>query len=340
MSVPTVTAILPTSGHTGGKTLVEIQGTGFALRPAPAPAPMGPNAPLPDPAPSVAVTIGGEPCETVWVLSDTRLRALTPIHDPAGGSNVDSQGQPIPACDVVVQNLDVDGAPVGGESATLLNGYSFLRPDLSKPGLIARVIEAFVLELRRQVVEEVDYNPHTDWDPNTGDGYNLCQFAKIPALAIVDVKLPLADLSSEQTVVTLPNGDFIARRPPDVRNVVMTVVGVSDNEGELLTMEEVVTLMWRKNKLRVRRNPSDPSAGWLSYTVVAGRSSEIQFSGRQGRDNIVAWSLPVTIQQIARTDIPGLPSSTLPGVPASYPAEATLEYGRTADTIGLNVEPK
>lgn len=349
MSVPTLTSITPAIGHTGGRTLVEIQGTNFALPPSPAPA----DAPLPDPAASVAILFGGEPADPAYiqVVSTTLIRCLTPIHDPAGasqttqGATPDLPAVPIPAASLTVQNLDAGGIAISGEVATLPSAFSFVRPNLSTPGLTARVVKAFIQELKRQVVAEVDFNPHTDFDAETGDAYNICKFARVPAIAIVDLQLPRAQgvgLTTAPITVRLPDGNFVLRRAPDYRDLVFTLVCASNSQLELLSLEEAVSQFFAKNgELAVYRDPMNLSLGKYGFTMTQDRTQPVQFSGRQGLDNIVAFTTRANIQAVPRNDIPGLPDDTIPAAEAAnVHAEATIGYGKTLDTFNLTRQQK
>jgi hypothetical protein len=82
---PTVTAILPNSGATGGGTSVTITGTGFLA--------------------GATVSLGGAPATNVIVLNSTSISATTPAHA-------------VGTVNVVVTNTD-------GQSGTLINGYTY-----------------------------------------------------------------------------------------------------------------------------------------------------------------------------------------------------------------------
>jgi hypothetical protein len=86
---PTVTAISPTSGATGGGTSVTITGTGFLA--------------------GAGVTLGGTAATNVNVVSSTSITATTAAH-AAGTVNV------------VITNTD-------GQSGTLNNGYTYTSPN-------------------------------------------------------------------------------------------------------------------------------------------------------------------------------------------------------------------
>lgn len=335
--VPTIVSITPAVGHTGGRTLVEIVGTGFALPPAP-PATGSP----PDPAPSVQVTIGGVPALQVWAISSTLLRCLTPIHDPSGTparparpETSDPGAAAVPASDVVVQNLDANGDPIPGETATLAAAFSFVRPRLDQGSITARVVRAFIAELRRQVIDNVNFAPNTDYDPDTGDGMNVAQLASLPGIAIVDLKLPRSQVvQNEQDELSDGGTGFVALRPPVLRDAQMTLVGVSDNKEELLTLEEALDLFFRKNpELYVQRDDTDPSFGSVGFDMQ--RTSDPQFGTTTDGSNICFFSCEVVVQNIPRQAMPGLPATSIPGAPTERGAEPIVEAGQTMATLHL-----
>ena len=77
MARPTVTSILPRTGHTGGDTLVEIRGAGFALPPPPPARGKAPEQPQ-----RVRVLFGGVEAERVEVAGEDLVYCWTPEHDP------------------------------------------------------------------------------------------------------------------------------------------------------------------------------------------------------------------------------------------------------------------
>lgn len=87
-AAPTVASIFPSSGTTAGGTAVTITGTGFSA--------------------GATVTIGGQACTTVVVVSDTQITCVTPS-GTAGTANV------------VVTNSD-------SQTGTLSNGYTYVAP--------------------------------------------------------------------------------------------------------------------------------------------------------------------------------------------------------------------
>ncbi len=326
MPVPTVTSISPPSGHTGGRTLCTVTGTGFKVHPPP-PA----TGPTPAPVPSVQVTIGGEVCPAVWVLSATMLRCLTPIHDPSGIPATET-ADAIVASDLVVENLDAAGDPVPGESATLAECYSFHRPvfDASVTTATERAIKALITELARQVHPNVQFQPHTDYDDDTGDGLNVCQFASLPGIGLVGLRMvtPQDVADREQMVVELPDGSAAVRRQPVIRDVLLTCIAASDNTAELLWLEAVLAQFARKNGT-VRS--VDRAEEWvLDYSRGGGET----FGNREA--GVEYFTAEFAIRRVQQTDMPGI--STVGTALDRH--EATEEIAYKAMTVGVETERK
>lgn len=318
MTIPTITSISPTAGHTGGRTLVEITGTGFALPNVPAST--GPTSPV---APSVSVTIGGSPALAVWVISSTLIRALTPIHDPSG---VRSRAKPddsdLPASDVVVQNLDANGDPIAGETVTLSAAYSFQRPLLDASTYTERAIDALIEELKRQVHPNVVYDPHTDYDDDTGDALNLIELAYLPGIGLTQLRLPTSrDVADrERPEVDLGNGMVAVRRQPLVRDAILTCICASDNKRELLALEGALASVARKNPTLY---VSDPLGGTLEYALDYARGEPVTFTERAS--NVAYFTSEWAIRRIVEPDMPGITTAGPSSIGAFGAHEATTE---------------
>ncbi len=336
MATPAIYFITPTRGHTGGSTLVEIAGEGFAMSPPPVLVPG-----LPEPLPSVEVRIGGVRCETVWALHSGLIRCLTPKHGPSGlpARELDSVRRipargAIPASDVTVQNLDATGAPIFGEIATAPAAFSFVRPDLSKPGAVKTVMDAFILALQNEVIENVSFNPHTDYDPASGDATNVAVLAYLPGIAIVGMRCPDSQLQEqERGDEDFPDPDAdassqgqvqtIVRRSNDNVDLMFTLVAVTDNHTELLSMFEAVKVFFKKSLLAVAQIPSDPNSPIVHFSIDC--RSEPEFSGRIDQSNAVTFSYDVAIRRVPVGAMPGLPTDTIRGVVTRGTAEDIVD---------------
>jgi hypothetical protein len=401
VAVPTISSVTPSSGHTGGKTLVEIAGTNFAT-PAPPPA----TGVAPAPAPSVAVTFGGEPALEVAVLSATLIRCLTPIRDqrvvltpftvdastntftsaahglidgtivfpvvtsaaglPAplvatrgyyvrdaaantfklsatlGGSAIDvttavaASLKSVGAYDVAVQNLDANGAPIPGEVATRAKAYTFRRPDLTEDSDLSRVVETLVLELRRQVVEEVAIATHSDYDLETADALNVVDVARLPALVLVGPQLTENRFYSRNDgeEIETPNDGFVRRAPPVTVDLIFQVFGLSDSTREILNLAAAVVTFFRKNiRIGMARSATDPLLGRVEWEVDFEPGAEPAVVTRGNNANLRSFTGSILVRGVDIEAFSGLPTASIADVPSSIPAEGTIAVGKTADEI-------
>jgi hypothetical protein len=321
MAVPTVLTVTPGAGHTGGRTVVEVTGTNFRL-PTP-PAPTGITTP---PPPSVQVLFGGKLATAVAVVSPTLLYCQAPIHDPG-------------TVDVVVRNVDDSGAIIGSETATLAACYAFQRPDLTvERSELARCMEAFILEMRRQIIDAVDWAVHTDYDASTGDMMNIAYMGSLPALVLSDLELPENRTASEGTYeVDIDENTYVERRAPIMVDANFTVMGIASDPPTLLNLLQAVRTFFKKNpQLVYDRDKDDSTRGTIAYDMGAVVSGRVRASRQADNSNVVYFTGEVVIENIRLEDMPGITRAAVPGVPAWLPHEATIRYGWIADQIIVN----
>jgi len=170
MTVPQIYTLSPTSGLASGRQRVLVNGNYFRLPTAPSPL-----APPGELLPTVSVTFNGREADLVAVLSSTRLVAVTPAFD----------GHPstLPAdVDLVITNLDDDGNPVPGESATLAGAFRFERPDLTNDTALTWISRYVLRDIRRNVIDNVAMASSPDWsdDPATA----VAAIAELPAVLL------------------------------------------------------------------------------------------------------------------------------------------------------------
>jgi hypothetical protein len=159
MAVPTLIAITPATGPSGGGDLVRLRGTGFTER--------------------VQVLFGGVAATVLNVRAaggESFADVRTPVRIPG-------------AADVVLRNLDPDGVPVPGEEATLTAAYRFLRAPIVREADLTRVVRALLRELKRQVIENVSASVALDYDDTPSDGLNVVAMAKLPSLVLSGPRL-------------------------------------------------------------------------------------------------------------------------------------------------------
>lgn len=324
MAVPTITSVTPAAGHTGGKTLCEIEGTGFRM-PVPLPAV---NGIVPESAPSLAVLFGDKPARQVVVVSPVLAYAQSPIHDPTDAGVT-----------LTVQNLDADGVAIGGEIATLPGAFRFQRPNLASAddSDLIRVIRAFVDELTRQVTPNVTWPQNTDYDEDTGDLLSQTETPKLPALIVAATDLEENDFYAVRDPQETANPDdpdgFVTREPPVTVDVVFTVVGVSDNAAELLNLSAATKRFFRKNpRISMARDADDATKGEVDYELSVEDAPNVKISVGASRSNIRSFAMTA---RIVGFDIEAM-HDVQPRGPGGGD-EATIGIGRTLDT--LDIEP-
>lgn len=322
MAVPTINSVTPALGHSGGNTLIEIDGTGFALPPAP-PA----TGKTVDPAPSVTVTVGGRAASAVAVVSSGLIYCLT----PKGSLNADETLNTTPQ-NVVVQNNDATGAPIGGEVATAAGAFTFQQPDLTEESELTRVLRALMLEIKLQVHNNVVLSTHTDFDSSTGDMLNLALVASFPAIILGNLEIPenRQHAVNEEQDYEIPGELFIKRRPPVVVDVNLTLVGVADNPLVIMNLMQVVRTFFKKTPwLVLDRDSADASQGTVRYELDWSFAGPVAVSHQADNSNVESFAGSICIRGVLLEDMPGI-SRAKPagaGIPAHFPHEATTGIG-------------
>lgn len=329
MAVPTIAAISPATGHSGGQTYVQITGTNFALPPAP-PA-FGPTT---APAPSMAVTIGGAPATAVRVLSATTLWCRTPSGDPTDAST--------PAAAVVVQNLDSAGAPISGELATKATAFTYVRPvfTIEAESDFARLVRTLLRELKRQIHPTVVLTTSTEYDADSGDQLNTATLASLPGLVLVGPELQENKFYATPNEVerpidpTDPDSMWVTTRPPVTVDVHFEIVGVSDTQGELLNLLAATRIFFQKNSyLVMARSPTDATQGTVPYELAV--ETEFHATTQVNNSNVLSFSGKVYIRAFDLEEIAGLPLGSIPGLPGTIAGENIREHGLTVSDAGV-----
>lgn len=331
MAIPTIESVSPAVGHTGGRALIEIVGTGFRLPVPPAPV----NGITPEAPPSVRVLFGSTPALEVAVLSASRLYVTTPIHDPTD--------EPI---SITVQNVDDAGDVIDDESVVLEAAFRFVRPNVTDGRSdLVRVIDALVAELRRQITPNVSWPEHTDFDEATGDTLSMTEVPDLPGLVVAAVELVDNDFYAERSRVEVEDPDdpttFVELAPPTTVDIVCTIVGVSDSSKELLNLTATAKRFFRKNPyLRMARDPDDASKGEVAYELEAQDSPGVKLSVEGNASNLRTFALVARIVGFdieAMHEIRDEDGEVVRGPHGA--GEATTQIGRTLeDGVVLSIE--
>lgn len=286
MAVPSIASISPSSGHTGGgQQLVEITGTGFQLWAIPPPS----NRPAGDVRwPTVEVLFGGKPAPLVIVASATRLLVRPPVSPLEAAKPDHGEG----AVDVVVRNIDEDGATIAGETVTLAGGYRYRRRQMSDETNLQRVVRALIHELKRQVIENVSITTHSDYDLDTTDMLDVVDVATIPALVI------FGPIVQENRTYGYP-GPILVKRTATESDVVaqatddlfFTMICVSDSKAESLNLQAAVREFFVENSyLTVQRDSQDSSKGFVSYAIDLDQAGLAPVPSADQKSNLRSFS--------------------------------------------------
>lgn len=296
MPAPTITSVTPSTGPTGGRTLVEVLGSGFRMPPAP-PA----SGPTLLPRPTVEVRLGGKRAEDVRVRAPERLSFLTPAHD-AG------------VMDVVVRNLNDDGAPISGEEATLPGAFSYEATRLAIESDLTRLVRMLLRELKRQVHPNVSLTVHTDFDAETGDELHLTELASLPGLVLVDPELSENRFYSLNQAQEVPAGDGTAvrRRAPYTVDLGFTLVGVADHTTELVNLMSAVELFFHRNKyLEMDRDAADPLGGRVRYEMDFTPDGDLRVTTQPNESNVRSFSGSFVVRGFDLEDLAGVPGDAI-----------------------------
>ena len=263
MAVPTLTGISPATGPTGGGDVVRLTGTGFA--------------------PEVAVLFGDAPAEVLSVREEAGV-SLADARTPAHADGV---------VDVTIRNLDVGGASVPGEEATLAGPYRFLRPRIVAESDLTRLVRTLLRELKRQVLANVSMTVSVDYDDTTVDGMSVIAISQLPSLVlsgprVVENRFFSTNEPHEDVVPGASGPELMRRRPPYTVDLSFTLTAASDRTVELLNlMAAAATFLNRNRWVELPRDPDDPAAGTTRWEM----DPEGEFQTRlDGRDDVRVFS--------------------------------------------------
>lgn len=307
MAAPTITALSPTAGHTGGRTLVEIEGSNFRT---PTPQAVNARGYTPPPPPSVSVTFGGVPAREIRWFSPGELWVLSPITPNPGAG----------AVDVVVANIDDTGAPIPGESATLPLGYSYVLPTLTADNEsdLARAVRAFLQEVKRQVTPNFTWPVATDYAPDgSGDLLSISKLARLPGLVVADFELRGNDFYAMPGMQYVRQGAnaWVGLAPPDCVDLVFTIAGVSNDAVELLNLAASMRRFFKKNAyLELARDPNNAGAGAVRYEMDAYEDKDTRLKITSNADSLQSFTFVAIVRGFDIEAMSGLPLGGPAGV--------------------------
>lgn len=313
MAIPTISLISPSSVFASGQ-LITITGTNFRTA---YPAPPSNNGPLPMPPPTMTVMIGGVAATKVVVMSATELTCFTPAGRPGPRS------APNPPVGVTVQNLNIAGAPIGGETATAAAALSYVRADLSIDSDFTRVVRTLINLLKDQAIDNVTKQTSVDFSDTPGASeFDITQIASLPCLVVsgpsvkennfydLDRRLEIAVPGGYQTRLTFLTVDLSFK-----------ISGYDDHEARALNLFALVQQVFNINSFLVMdRDGTDPSKGTVSYEMVW---RPYDFNDAANNSDVRSFSGEVLIRGFQFEDVAGF-------------SNRVVESGGIVDTVEVN----
>jgi hypothetical protein len=230
---------------------------------------------------------------------------------------------------VTVANLAQDGSVVPGETAELEYAFSYRRPDLTRPGALARIVRAIVRDLQR-VHENVTYvQTHVDYDAQSGTAYvTLARSGTLPAILITNPRFersPTRPRLREESVV-VGGTRFVRKREKVLLDVTFEVYALSQ-AALALNMKEALMVHARKtSQLAVQRGDLADLDDVVRYAITTNFSnssivSESLESGTQSS------AMEITVHDCVLEESPGMPQQAPSGFPGDIAYENVLAYG-------------
>lgn len=306
MAVPTITSIAPAIGHTRGRGLVEIIGTGFQTWVIPAPT----GAPTAPAWPTVKVLFGGAPGTEVAVVSSSRLFVRAPP-SPLGGVKPDfGEGE----VDVILSNVDEDGDLIGSETVTAIAAYEYRRQQLSAESDLARLVRTLLQEMKRQIIPNVSNTTHSDFDLESADLLDIVDVAELPAVVIFGPSIQENRFFSLNGPVTrqLTNGEYETRPASDTDDLLFAFVAVSDLKLEALNLQSSVRSFFANNKwLTMARDPNNLPLGEVKYDMQLDATGIGFVPSGDGKSNLRSFSGSFVVRGFDHEDLTGFPGSNV-----------------------------
>jgi hypothetical protein len=204
--------------------------------------------------------------------------------------------------DVEVRNIDQNGALVPGETVTVTDAFTPVRPDLLLEADLTRLVRTLIQELRRQVIANVDMTTNTDFDSLTGDGLDIAELSAIPGLVLSGPDLRLNRFYSENQLRPVGRPElgavfFADQRPAYTVDLVFTLIGVTDSKVQAVNLQAECHRFFQRNKhLRMRRDGNDQSSEFLQWEMEIEPGGDFSAFGQTNSSNIRSFSGTFTVR--------------------------------------------
>lgn len=314
MAVPLILSVTPSVGPTGGQNLVRLVTNNARLPPDPPATGFIGGTFLR----TVRVEFGGEEASDVRVFTRGLVTCLPPIHNPG-------------VVDVVLTNLDNDGDPIPGEVATKTYGYTFKLPNLTIEDDLVRLIRALILELKRQVVDEVSLSVHTDFDGTTQDFLNIARIAEMPALVLIgsDISENRFFSTNARQLITADDGSVDIRRPPYTVDLLFECIGIADLDIQKINLAAAFMKFMARNKwIELARDPDDSAKGKVRYEMdFTEEGGEPSSTNRLNDSNVRSFAGNIVIRGFDLEDLAGVTGDQI------------IEISRVTEEDGIIIQP-
>lgn len=217
---------------------------------------------------------------------------------------------------------------VPNEHVVASHAYTFARPDLTVRSPIAEVVRQLIVELKRQVLDNVHSGTHSDFDPETGDMQDIAVLAKLPAIVFADVQLTATKFPVVRGEVESPieAGKSVVLSPNDYRDIQLFLVCVAESPEYTLNIVNAVLEFAKNNasfKVRMRSGCVE------AFTLVATSDQTVSLQAQRNSDNIATAQIGIVIYGVPLMGfIPQGDNGVRPAdVPATVPYGSVVEVG-------------
>jgi hypothetical protein len=139
-------------------------------------------------------------------------------------------------------------------------------------GVLVQVIRELVLRLRREVIDNIAVQTDIDYDPETGDSYDVVDVVSPPGIALLGPSIE-QELSRRFPVkTTIQTGDYLDRyREPKVVMLSFTVAIVTTGDGaytEILNLSQEFSMFFHRNPtIPIWRDPAHHELGTIDVEL-------------------------------------------------------------------------
>lgn len=304
MAVPSVTNIYPNYAHAGGEALVRILGGGFQAPPDPTSTYVTRGAVYP----TVEVLFDGVASPSVTVVNRALMYVVVPVSPLADAKTGSGAG----TVAITVRNIDETGAAISSETVTVANAFTYRALKLTDASDLSRLVRAFIREMKRQIIPEVVYSPHTDYDADTGDQLNIVSTATLPALALIGPTLQENRFfSTNERAYVAGHGRQVRRRSPLTVDVRFSILGIGDKSLTTVNLQAAVLRFFDKNRyLHVLHDAADPSAGYASFEMGFDQGGAPSIAGAGDDANVRTFESRIVIKGFDIETLAGFDSLT------------------------------